>query len=108
GVTFIFTLGVSKGSSNSTGWQGIRYHNASCTVTVSDTTELPLVNIRPKTTLRKYNPSERMVLNGCAFPAYGSGAPCSLSTANFTFTWEQEEGDLDLGGGTTQEWESLF
>ncbi|CBJ29023.1 conserved unknown protein [Ectocarpus siliculosus] len=54
-----------------------------------------------QTILRKYNPSEKIVLYACA--SSSPEGPCDSSTSSsFGLTWRQENGNLDLRNGWTK------
>ncbi|CAM9207243.1 unnamed protein product, partial [Ectocarpus fasciculatus] len=93
GVEYVFSVTVSKGSNGGPAWSQRRSGNTSCTVSTSSL-EVPAVAINPKEVRRKYNPSSRLVLYGCA--AASTEDRCSnSSTAGFDFTWDQVDSDRE-------------
>eukprot|EP00752_Nemacystus_decipiens_P006052 g5462.t2 len=102
GVEYTFGVRVTKGVQGALDWTVLRFDESACTVSTFGT-ELPYVTVSPKTILRKYNPSEKMVLYGCA--SRSSDELCSSSTSSlFELEWRQENGNLDLRDG----WAGLF
>eukprot|EP00903_Cladosiphon_okamuranus_P011441 g10779.t1 len=94
GVEYIFTVTVSKGFDTGPVWSPYRSDNASCFVSTS-WQDTPLVSISPKETRRKYNPSSRLILYGCA--ATSIEDRCSNRTGEgFDFEWEQTDGNLEV------------
>ncbi|CAM9477526.1 unnamed protein product, partial [Ectocarpus sp. 8 AP-2014] len=65
GIEYVFTVTASKHSDESTPWSEYRSDNASCIISTT-VLNVPHVAITPKDILRKYNPSKRLVLYGCA------------------------------------------
>ncbi|CAM9773342.1 unnamed protein product [Scytosiphon promiscuus] len=98
GAHYVFTVTVSKGADGGPAWSQHRSDNASCTVSTS-AMDVPLVSVNPKEVRRKYNPSSRLVLYGCA--AASSTSRCrNLTSAGFDFEWGQVDGDVEteIGG----------
>eukprot|EP00752_Nemacystus_decipiens_P006064 g5472.t1 len=87
GVLYNFGVTVFKGSIGVTDWSELRSDHTVCTVSTFEGV-LPHVTISPKTILRKYNPSERMILYGCATSS--AGEACTSSTSSlFDLEWGQ-------------------
>ncbi|CAM9204557.1 unnamed protein product [Laminaria digitata] len=106
GVEYVFTVTVSKGDEDGAEeWSQLRSDNGSCIVSTS-ALAVPQVSINPKEIARKYNPSSRIVLYGCA--AASADERCSSSstsaTAAFEFEWAQVDGNIDLESG----WSAAF
>ncbi|CAM9106341.1 unnamed protein product [Ectocarpus fasciculatus] len=94
GVEYVFTVTASKYGDGTTSWSNYRSDNASCTIS---TTALDVlhVSITPKEIRRKYSPSKRLVLYGCA--ATSTESHCSNSTvAGFDFEWDQVGSNIGL------------
>ncbi|CAM9572666.1 unnamed protein product [Scytosiphon promiscuus] len=87
GAQYAFTVTVSKGLDGGPAWSRRRSNNASCIVSTT-ALDVPLVSVNPKEIRRKYNPSSRLVLYGCA--AASTEDRCSnRTTAGFDFQWDQ-------------------
>ncbi|CAM9396526.1 unnamed protein product [Ectocarpus sp. 4 AP-2014] len=96
GVEYKFGVTVFQASTE------LRSDDTACTVSTFEET-LPHVTVSPKAILRKYNPSEKVVLQGCASPS--AEEPCSSSTSSlFNLEWKPESGNLDLSNG----WDDVF
>ncbi|CAN0410705.1 unnamed protein product, partial [Ectocarpus sp. 12 AP-2014] len=96
GVEYKFGVTVFQDSAE------LRSDDTACTVSTFEGT-LPHVTVSPKAILRKYNPSEKVVLQGCASPS--AEEPCSSSTSSlFKLEWKPESGNLDLSNG----WDDVF
>ncbi|CAM9110513.1 unnamed protein product [Ectocarpus fasciculatus] len=96
GVKYTFGVTVFQDSAE------LRSDDTACTVSTFEGT-LPHVTVSPKAILRKYDPSKKVVLQGCASPS--AEEPCSSSTSSrFMLEWRPESGNLDLTNG----WDDVF
>ncbi|CAM9548563.1 unnamed protein product, partial [Ectocarpus sp. 12 AP-2014] len=82
-------------------WSQRRSGNTSCTVLTSSV-DVPVVAINPKEVRRKYNPSSRVVLYGCAAASLEDRCRNS-STAGFDFKWDQVDSNIE-----EKNWEDIF
>ncbi|CAM9187348.1 unnamed protein product, partial [Hapterophycus canaliculatus] len=97
GVDYTFGVSVAKVQLDAVNWNEVRKDDSTCVVTTVGAA-LPHVSISPKVILRKYNPSERTVLHGCA--SLSPEESCSSSSSSrFELEWGEESGNLDLRDG---------
>ncbi|CAM9275625.1 unnamed protein product [Ectocarpus sp. 4 AP-2014] len=105
GIAYVFTVTVSKHSDGSTPSSKYRSDNTSCIISTTGF-DVPHVAITPKEIHRKFSPSRRMVLYGCAAASVESH--CSNNTsAGFDFQWNQVDSNIgllndDSSGGNEQ------
>ncbi|CAM9843656.1 unnamed protein product, partial [Ectocarpus sp. 4 AP-2014] len=94
GIEYVFTVTAFKHADGSTPWSKYRSDNASCIISTT-VFDVPYVSITPKEIRRKYSPSKRLVLYGCA--ATSTESHCSNSTvAGFDFEWGQVDSNIGL------------
>ncbi|CAM9100098.1 unnamed protein product [Ectocarpus sp. 8 AP-2014] len=102
GVHYRFGVSIWKGELDTGDLSEVRSDQTACTISTF-AESIPNVSISPKTILRKYNPSEKIVLYACA--SSSPEGPCDSSTSSsFGLTWRQENGNLDL----RNEWSEAF
>ncbi|CAM9181833.1 unnamed protein product, partial [Ectocarpus sp. 8 AP-2014] len=93
-IVYVLTVTAFKHGDGSTPWSKYRSDNASCIISTT-VLDVPYVSITPKEIRRKYSPSKRLVLYGCA--ATSTESHCSNSTvAGFDFEWEQVDSNIGL------------
>ncbi|CAM9632430.1 unnamed protein product [Ectocarpus sp. 6 AP-2014] len=94
GIVYVFAVTASKHSDGSTPWSKYRSDNTSCIISTTGF-DVPHVAITPKEIHRKFSPSRRLVLYGCAAASIESH--CSNSTfAGFDFQWNQVDSNIGL------------
>ncbi|CAM9609633.1 unnamed protein product, partial [Ectocarpus fasciculatus] len=100
GVHYRFGVSVWKGELETGDLSEVRSDQTACTISTFEES-VPNVSIFPKAILRKYNPSEKMVLYACA--SSSPEGPCDSSTSSsFGLVWRQENGNLDLRNGWSE------
>ncbi|CAM9196214.1 unnamed protein product, partial [Ectocarpus sp. 8 AP-2014] len=94
GIVYAYTVTAWKHSDGSTPWSKYRSDNTSCIISTTGF-DVPHVAITPKEIYRKFSPSKRLVLYGCAAASIESH--CSNSTlAGFDFQWNQVDSNIGL------------